>query len=394
MRAATTVGYRPSMAARTTRTGRSGLIGMVASPVLSFSVTQPTFMSGLARTLHASGLCLVSDVLDEPGCDGDEPASGVPQIIREHLADGLLINYAFGMSRDTARVLERADVPIVWINQLREANCVRPDDAGAAAEATRHLIGRGCRDIAFVAGITSERGSEHFSRGERERGYRSAMVAAGLTPRVEPMPPLPPMENHADRLGHVARSHLAFLCRADRPEAVLCESDGRVMLLAAARAGLRVPEDLSVFGIDNEPGGDVHIAMSRVVVPYFAMGRAAAEEILALVRDPGRPPTAGRPAVRVSVRWHGPLGAESSTPQRRLHVSPPIINCFIPPYAVRLLPAADDCPSRRPRARNRHPPGSDPPPVPLLLKDSSCLSSHPPRVGPPLHPPRVAPASP
>ena len=303
--AARSVGYRPSMAARMTRTGRSGLIGVVQSPVAGHSVDNPSFLLGLSGELHRRGLCLVSDVLSVPGDSGANPAAPapkVPRIIREHLAAGFLINYAFGMPEAAERLLGESNVPAIWINQLRERNCVRPDDRGAAAEATAYLLGRGCRDIAYVAAPVSPSasGAQHFSRPARERGYRDAMAAAGIPARVEVLPPLPPAGAYAQRLGHVLRSHVALLSRRDRPEAVLCEADGRVMLAAACEVGLRVPEDLAVFGIDNDPGGDVRIAMDRVVVPFLAMGRAAVEEVCGLIEEPDRP----RPPVLLPFEFH------------------------------------------------------------------------------------------
>ncbi|BAM03130.1 LacI family DNA-binding transcriptional regulator [Phycisphaera mikurensis] len=306
--AARRVGYRPSMAARMTRTGRSGLIGVVRSPVGGHSVDHPSFLLGLGGELHRRGLCPVGDVLSVPGdpdMDPAAPAPAVPRIIREHLADGFLINYAFGMPEAAERLLSGSGVPAIWINQLREQNCVRPDDRGAAAEATAYLLGRGCRDIAYVAAPASSSSAgasraEHFSRAARERGYRDAMSAAGVPARVEALPPLPPAGAYERRLGHVLRSHVALLSRRDRPEAVLCEADGRVMLAAASEAGLRVPGELAVFGIDNDPGGDVRIAMDRLVVPFWAMGRSAVEEVCGLIEEPDRP----RPPVVLPFEFH------------------------------------------------------------------------------------------
>ena len=77
-------------------------------------------------------------------------------------------------------------------------------------------------------------------------GYRAAMVAAGLVPRVLSLP------NHdRSRDDQIRR----IVTAPDRPQAIFCWSDlDAIPLLSTAdRLGIRVPQDLAVIDYDNAP---------------------------------------------------------------------------------------------------------------------------------------------
>mgnify|MGYP006276893571 FL=1 len=282
-RVAREIGYRPSVAARATRTGRTGFIGMIRSPSLMCSVHVAAFDHGLDEALHERGLCLVRDTIDDD-------ASTAPRIVRESAVDGLIINYAFGTPPHIREMLDASRIPAVWVNRKRDRNCVYPDDEGASAEATRAMLGRGHRRVAMLGTVPrrSKRATEpHTSTADRHRGYERVMRAAGLAPRFEPL--RMPEDLAAVKSGWLLRACVAFLRRTDRPTAVLCNFNGRTMLHAAEIARLRVPEDLSVMAFDDEAGADERTAVDRLLVPHLPMGRAVVAETCALVDDPASP---------------------------------------------------------------------------------------------------------
>ncbi|MHB1158559.1 MAG: LacI family DNA-binding transcriptional regulator [Phycisphaerales bacterium] len=288
-RVAKEMGYRPSVAARATRTGRTGFVGMLRSPVMGCSVLDLAFDRGVEQSLHSRGLCLVRDIVDDIS-EGRSPSVLAPRIVRENMVDGLLVNYAFGTPPVVRDLLDRCNVPAVWINRKRESNCVRPNDEGAAIEATGYLLSQGHRRITYVDGsvygVATDR-DVHYSIGDRRAGYEQVMRQAGLTPDFYEVPVC---EDTRQIMGRLLAELTAMLRLGDLPTAVLCgNGSGRVMLLAAAHAGLRVPEDLSVMTFDNDAGAISSIAVDHVLVPYFAMGRAAVEEVCALIARPDQP---------------------------------------------------------------------------------------------------------
>ena len=123
------------------------------------------------------------------------------------------------------------------------ASSVGLDDKLAAEQMTARLIGLGHRDIGFISG--GERRASRY----RRIGYRAALEKAGIPLRPE-------LEAEGDfsfRSGEAAARLL--LGGAVRPTAIFAANDGMALgvMVAAARLGLRVPEDLSVAGFDDMP---------------------------------------------------------------------------------------------------------------------------------------------
>jgi LacI family transcriptional regulator len=278
-RVARDMGYRPSAAARTVATGRTGLIGMLRSPEMRYSVHVPQFDIGVDRALHARGLCLVRDLMT--------PGGPVPRIVREDTVDGLIVNYAFGTPEPVRELLDRCAIPAVWVNRKRDSNCVRPKDEGAARDATRVLLNLGHTDITFVS-IDSEGSSAeqepHYSGLDRFDGYRQAMQAAGLKPRHASL--RQPQLGTPGFVGGMLDAYRGFLQRPGRPTAVLCNVGGRVMRLAACQLGVRVPDELSILTFDSDVAADARVGVDRLLVRYEAMGRATVQELEQLIDEP------------------------------------------------------------------------------------------------------------
>ncbi len=124
--------------------------------------------------------------------------------------------------------------------------CVRIDDVAAARTATRHLLDLGHRRIAHISGDPDDE-LAFTTHLDRRRGYREALRAAG----VRPDPSLD-VESRFDVDGG-ARATEELLRRGDPPTAIFAACDEMAMgaLTALRDAGLRVPDDVSVVGIDD-----------------------------------------------------------------------------------------------------------------------------------------------
>lgn len=157
---------------------------------------------------------------------------------------------------------------------------VRIDDVEAARTATEHLLGLGHRRIAFITG--SRHDELHFTTPrDRLEGYRRAMAAAGV--------PVPRQAvAHGDftvASGQAAARRL--LSRADRPTAIFAASDEMAFgVLSTARAqGLRIPEDLSVIGIDDHEMAEL-FELTTVAQPVREQGRLAARHLVQALASP------------------------------------------------------------------------------------------------------------
>ena len=124
---------------------------------------------------------------------------------------------------------------------------VRIDDHEAAATATRHLIDLGHRRIAYIGGAT-EGVLDFTAPSARLAGYRCTLEQAGLAAAARARG-----GRRVHRRRRPARRPGAARDRPDRPTAIFAASDEMAIgvLRAARELGLRVPEDVSVIGIDD-----------------------------------------------------------------------------------------------------------------------------------------------
>jgi len=151
---------------------------------------------------------------------------------------------------------------------------VRIDDEQAARSAVQHLAGLGHRRIAYVGGAT-EGVLDFTAPAARLAGYRSALAEAGLRHdrRLE-----------ADGEFSVAggsRAAQALLRRQDPPTAIFAASDEMAIgvLRTARELGVRVPDDLSVIGIDDHEMAEI-FDLTTVAQPVHEQGRVAALQVL------------------------------------------------------------------------------------------------------------------
>ena len=151
---------------------------------------------------------------------------------------------------------------------------VRIDDHHAAVTAMEHLLDLGHRRIGYVGGDT-EGVLDFTAPVERLAGYRDALRAAGRSPE-------PGLEANGEfTVGGGMRAGRELLERPVRPTAVFAASDEMAIgvLRTARELGMRVPDDLSVIGIDDhEMAG--FFDLTTVAQPAHEQGRVAAQQVL------------------------------------------------------------------------------------------------------------------
>jgi DNA-binding LacI/PurR family transcriptional regulator len=157
--------------------------------------------------------------------------------------------------------------------------CVRIDDVLAARTATTHLLELGHRRIAHISGDPSDE-LAFTTHLDRRRGYRDALAAAG----VAPMPGLDVDAEFTVPGGSRATEEL--LSRGDPPTAIFAACDEMAMgaIATLRQAGLRVPADVSVIGIDDHDLAGV-VGLSTVAQPAAEQGRIAAGILLDPLRQ-------------------------------------------------------------------------------------------------------------
>lgn len=262
--AARTLGYFPNASARTLRTQRSRVLGVVLPTLLN-----PVFaecLQGIARTATAAGYSIVP-LTTEYDLEQEERAVN---LLMASSADGMILVVSNPGSSLALKRLAATRTPYVLAyNRHDEHPCVTVDSVGAVAELVRRLVASGHSRIAMVSGqlAASDRAQQRY------RGYLAGMQGAGLVPELLEIPFDAP-----------AGEIQAWLARPDRPTVLICSND--LLALRAIQAcrneGLDVPRDVSVVGFDGiELGKDLTPVLATVVQPNRVIGGMAVELLTA-----------------------------------------------------------------------------------------------------------------
>lgn len=261
--AAERLGYRPNRVARSLRDSRTHLLGVVTD-VTSGPYGGAMITGATIRAAASDHLLLVMDA--QEGRHDEEQAI---EALLARQVDGLLV--APGSLREWRPPEVFDQVPGILLDATDptgRATCVVGDETGGGYAATRLLLDAGHRDIALLTGLPAQ-----VATGRRLAGHERAMREVGGRCRV-----LTCGWDIDDGL----REGTRLLDGPDRPTGIVCAND-RVaagVLLAAARRGIGVPEELSVVGYDDDPSIAAQLGISTIGLPHRAMGERAVELLL------------------------------------------------------------------------------------------------------------------
>jgi LacI family transcriptional regulator len=262
------LGYRPNRAARALITGRTHNIGLIIADIAN-PFFPPLIKAAEGQARHRDYHVFVADTNEDPTAEEELVHALAKQV------DGVLL-CSPRMSNSLIEQVSR-EVPVVVINrQVAGLPCVMMDVGQGARLAVEHLLGLGHTRIALLGG---PRGS--WTNREIRRAAGAAARAGGAELTV--LGPNQPTETGGgDQAEAVQRSGVtAVLAYNDLMAIGLIEGlDAR---------GLRVPQDVSVVGIDD-------IALSRltrpklttVATPTATAGRTAVDMLLQLDSDAPR----------------------------------------------------------------------------------------------------------
>lgn len=275
--AMTEVGYAPNAAARTMKTRRTGVIGVVVADVTN--PFYPQLLDALSVTLskHDTHMTLWNAAAGS----GEETAV---EAIRQGTVDGLVFTTVTQDSPALRTALDH-NLPVVLLNRAvpgLACDQVTSDNIAGARLIADYLVTAGHQRIGLIGGPALS-----STATERERGFRERLT-------VHQHPLGPSLVRHGDyshASGHQALRDL--FAQPDPPSAVFCANDLTAFgaLDAARSLRLRVPDDLWVIGYD-----DVAMAaweaydLTTVRQPLPDMATLAVELLRARIADRSRPP--------------------------------------------------------------------------------------------------------
>jgi DNA-binding LacI/PurR family transcriptional regulator len=263
------VGYVPHGAARSLRSGNSQLIGLVVP-----NIANPHF-AAVAREIE--NICLAAgymSVVYSTGQDS-ERESQVLKMLRVQRVAGLIIIPTRSDAEHGSRLVDQIKVPTVLLDMFVEGlpyDVIKTDNIEAGRLAADHLLKLGHRRIGIIVGIPGLATSD-----DRLGGYLKAYAEYGISlePSLQVAGDFDQAEAH-DRA-------IELLQRPDRPTAIVTISNMMTLglLFAVRELGIKVPEGLSIVGIDDLEIAEVlDPAPTVVVTPILAMSRRAIEMLL------------------------------------------------------------------------------------------------------------------
>jgi DNA-binding LacI/PurR family transcriptional regulator len=274
------LGYAgPDPTAASLRLRRTGTIGVVLTERLPYAFADPglvTILHGIATELSESGNALL--LVPAHLADGQS-------LLRHAMVDAFILCSLAGDDPAVAAARER-QVPVVTVGNPRLPKVPRigPDNRRAAADVGRHLTGLGHRRFAVVTTVSDEtRGVHRPLFSERVDGFRHVLAEAGVN---DDDIDVVCASDNSRQAGHEGVLDILAQPRASRPTAVFAVTDILALgvLDAAARAGLRVPADLSIAGFDDIAAAATSAPpLTTIAHDLFGQGRAAARLALRLI---------------------------------------------------------------------------------------------------------------
>ena len=241
------LGYFPNTQARALGSGRSGLFGIIVS-----EITNPFFpelIQGFEDVAVENGYeILVSSTNYDP--------RRMELCIRrmlERKVEGVAV-MTFGIERPLFEQLAERNIPLVMIDigpDRPGISLLKVDYRHGLRQGVQHLAALGHRRLAFISGPPGLHSAE-----SRVAAFRESIAECGIAFDEDWLV----AGNHTMEGGIGAMQKILAMAR--QPTAILCSNDMTALgvLHTAYRAGLRVPQDLSVIGFD-----DIH--MARVMIP-------------------------------------------------------------------------------------------------------------------------------
>jgi len=268
--AAAELGYVVSSNASSLATGRTKNIGVVI-PFLN-RWFYGAVIEGAEQALLSHGYDLT---LYNLSGGGDERRSVFEHFLLRKRVDAVIAISLELTANEVTRLLDRGK-PIVGIGgPLPGVRTLSIDDVAVARLATEHLLSLGHRSIAHIGGTKDLELDFHLPTNRRV-GYETALEAFGIPIDPELFQPA----NFTMKGGYQAAKQLLGNPRR-RPTAIFAASDEMAIgaILAAKDMGLRVPEDVSVIGVDDHELSDF-FGLSTVAQYPDLQGRLAVEILM------------------------------------------------------------------------------------------------------------------
>ncbi len=279
--------------------GRTGRVGLVVPHIDRWFFG--TLVAGAAEALDDAGYDVLLFLVE----DHDDRRDFFHLLPARRKIDGLVV-VGFPVLDAERERLKLMGVSIVSAGGQQEAYpyaCI--DDHQAGTTAVTHLVNLGHRRIAMIEAVDPDQPGWP-ALPPRSAAYHDVLGRAQIQPRPDLVATVP----WGGEAGADAMAQL--LSHPDPPTAVYAHSDEIAVgaMRTARRAGLQVPGDVSIVGIDDHPVAAL-TDLTTVAQPVRSIGRQAATTLLEMIKGAPSPPSRTLPARLVVRRSTAPPPPET-----------------------------------------------------------------------------------
>lgn len=265
LKVAAELNYRPSLQARGLAGTRSFMIGLFVDDPSGDYVSK--VQRGILKKCDEAGCYLVVDVLEKRDSDAK-----LKKVLNSINFDGVILPPPICDDVVVLSALKERGVPTVRIGpdtEIDEMGRVEIDDFQAAYDMTDYLISQGHKRIGFIKGDPN-----HGCSHDRERGYIRALQSHGIAIRNDLI------AAGLFSFPSGAAAAVQLLEQEGAPTAIFASNDEMAagVVAAAQKKAIKVPEELSVVGFDDD-------YVASMVSPSITTVRQPIEEMAAQAFD-------------------------------------------------------------------------------------------------------------
>ncbi|MFL9482917.1 LacI family DNA-binding transcriptional regulator [Chitinophagaceae bacterium LWZ2-11] len=266
------VGYQPNMVAKSLRTGKSNIIGMLVE-----DISDP-FFSAIARFVEEGAYKTGYKILNSSTENKTEKAKELMKVFRDRQVDGYIIAPTPGIEQDVQALMDDSFPVILFDRYFPElvTDTVVIDNYGGAYDAIVHFIENKYENIAFVT-LDSDQVQMH----ERLDGYQKAMAENDLQTSVLKI-------SYNMQVDRIAEKIKTYLKKNPQIDSILFATN--YLAIAGLRAlkdlGLTVPDNVGVIGFDD----NTHFALftpsiTAVAQPVEEISKNVVKLLIARLSD-------------------------------------------------------------------------------------------------------------
>jgi LacI family transcriptional regulator len=272
--AADELGYQPNGVARSLRLQRSQTLALVSDEIATTPHAGRIILGAQEAASRKGWLLMLVNSGGDAGVEAQEI-----QALKRRQVDGFIYATMYHREVDVPEALR--GLPTVLLDARTDDSAypsVVPDEVEGGRSATRLLVEAGHRRVAFARNVDDI----PATRGRLE-GYRQELEAGGLAYDDRLVVPA-----SSDTIGGREAGH-RLLGLDPRPTAIFCFNDRMAMGVyqVAAELGLRIPEDLSVVGFDDQEliADGLLPGLTTVALPHREMGAWAVDTLIGQIEN-------------------------------------------------------------------------------------------------------------